>query len=178
MCKFSANLHWLCSCFHFIIAILPLSIVHQVTRFEVHHKNYSIYGYEELKLLTRKMNTTSSCIFPIMFLWMCLSVCRHTQRQQWKHLEGEITKCLRVLMEELWSYWWKMVKNLPAKQETRVQIPGLGRSPAEGNGNPLYYSCWENPLSRGAWWTVVYVGHKESDTLSDSHFHFSWRNYR
>ena len=69
-------------------------------------------------------------------------------------------------------------KNLPAKQETKVQIPGSGRSPAEGNGNPRHYSCWENPMNRGAWWAVVCVGHKESNTLSDSHFHFSWRNYR
>ena len=30
-------------------------------------------------------------------------------------------------------------------------IPGLGRSPGEGNGNPLHYSCLENPLDRGAW---------------------------
>ena len=29
-------------------------------------------------------------------------------------------------------------------------IPGLGRSPGEGNGNPLQYSCWENPMDRGA----------------------------
>ena len=31
-------------------------------------------------------------------------------------------------------------------------IPGLGRSPGEGNGNPLQYSCLENPMDRGAWW--------------------------
>jgi len=30
-------------------------------------------------------------------------------------------------------------------------IPGLGRSPAEGNGNPLHYSCLENPMDQGAW---------------------------
>ena len=30
-------------------------------------------------------------------------------------------------------------------------IPGLGRSPGEGNGNPLYYSCLENPMDRGVW---------------------------
>ena len=40
MCDFSANLHWLCSCFHFIITILPLSLAHQITRLEIHHKNY------------------------------------------------------------------------------------------------------------------------------------------
>ena len=35
-------------------------------------------------------------------------------------------------------------------------IPGLGRSPGEGNGNPLQYSCMENPRDRGAWWAAVY----------------------
>ena len=33
--------------------------------------------------------------------------------------------------------------------------PGLGRSPGEGNGNPLQYSCLEKPRDRGAWWTTV-----------------------
>ena len=34
-------------------------------------------------------------------------------------------------------------------------IPGLGRSPGEGNGSPLQYSCMENPMDRGAWWVSV-----------------------
>ena len=42
-------------------------------------------------------------------------------------------------------------------------IPGLGRSPGEGNGNPLQYSCLENPMGRGAWWATVHgvakIGH-------------------
>ena len=42
-------------------------------------------------------------------------------------------------------------------------IPGLGRSPGEGNGNPLQYSCLENPKDRGAWQATVHgvtrVGH-------------------
>ena len=42
-------------------------------------------------------------------------------------------------------------------------IPGSGRSPGEGNGNPLQYSCLENPMDRGAWWATVQgvsrVGH-------------------
>ena len=42
-------------------------------------------------------------------------------------------------------------------------IPGLGRSPGEGNGNPLQYSCLENPMKRGAWWAIVH-GVAESDT--------------
>ena len=34
-------------------------------------------------------------------------------------------------------------------------IPGSGRSPGEGNGNPLQYSCLENPMNKGAWWATV-----------------------
>jgi len=34
--------------------------------------------------------------------------------------------------------------------------PGLGRSPGEGHGNPLQYSCLENPMDRGAWWATVH----------------------
>jgi len=34
-------------------------------------------------------------------------------------------------------------------------ILGLGRSPGEGNGNPLQYSCLENPMDRGAWWAIL-----------------------
>ena len=36
-------------------------------------------------------------------------------------------------------------------------IPGLGRSPGEGHGNPLQYSCLENPMNRGAWQAAVHV---------------------
>ena len=35
-------------------------------------------------------------------------------------------------------------------------IPGSGRSPGEGNGNPLQYSCLENPMGGGAWWAAVH----------------------
>ena len=42
-------------------------------------------------------------------------------------------------------------------------IPGLGRSPGEGNGNPLQYSCLENPKDRGAWW-VAACGVAQSQT--------------
>ena len=43
-------------------------------------------------------------------------------------------------------------------------IPGLGRSPEEGNGYPLQYSCLENPMDRGGWWaTESPLGYKDSD---------------
>ena len=43
-------------------------------------------------------------------------------------------------------------------------IPGSGRSPGEEHGNPLQYSCLENPMDRGAWWALVHGSAKESDT--------------
>ena len=52
-----------------------------------------------------------------------------------------------------------VVKNLPANaRDVRDagSIPGLGRSPGEGNGNPLQYSCLENPKDREAWWATVH----------------------
>ena len=58
-----------------------------------------------------------------------------------------------------------MVKNLPATAgdtEDMVLIPGSGRSPEEGNGNPRQYSCLGNPTDRGAWWAIVH-GVAESD---------------
>jgi len=42
-------------------------------------------------------------------------------------------------------------------------IPGLGRFPGEGNGNPLQYSCLGNPMDRGAWWATV---HKVAKSLT------------
>ena len=42
-------------------------------------------------------------------------------------------------------------------------IPGSGRAPGEGNGNPLQYSCLGNSMDRGAWWATVPGGHRESD---------------
>ena len=42
-------------------------------------------------------------------------------------------------------------------------IPGLGRSPGEGNGNPLQYSCLRKPMDRGAWQAIVHGVVKESD---------------
>ena len=48
-------------------------------------------------------------------------------------------------------------------QDTQVRFLGWEDSPGEGNGNPLQYSCLENPMDRGAWWATVHgvarVGH-------------------
>ena len=50
-----------------------------------------------------------------------------------------------------------MVKNPPANAVDLGSIPGSGRSPGEGNGNPLQYSCLENPMDRGSWWATVHA---------------------
>ena len=57
-----------------------------------------------------------------------------------------------------------MVKNLPAKAGDVGLIPGLGRSPEEGNGNLLQYYCQGNPMDKGAWWATVHGVTKERDT--------------
>ena len=46
-------------------------------------------------------------------------------------------------------------------------IPGLGRSPGEGNGNPLQYSCLENSMDGGAWWATVHGVAKSQAQLSN-----------
>ena len=51
-------------------------------------------------------------------------------------------------------------------------IPGLGRSPGEGNGNPLQHSCLENPTDGGAWWATVHEVTKSRTRLSDFTFTF------
>ena len=56
------------------------------------------------------------------------------------------------------------VMNLPANAGHTGSIPGSGRSPGEGNGYPLQYSCLGDPMDRGAWWATVHGVTKESDT--------------
>ena len=59
-----------------------------------------------------------------------------------------------------------MVEYPPASAEdmrNSGSVPGLGRSPGGGHGNPLQYSCLENSTDRGDWWAITHAGHKESD---------------
>ena len=67
---------------------------------------------------------------------------------------------------ELWDFpCGTVVKNLPANAgDTRDSgfIPGSGRSPGVGNGNPLQCSCLKNSMDRGAWWATVHGNHKRA----------------
>ena len=68
-----------------------------------------------------------------------------------------------------------MVKNLLANAgniRDRGSIPELGRTLGEGNGNPLQYSCLENPMDRGAWWATVHRVAKSQTQLRDFTFTF------
>ena len=63
--------------------------------------------------------------------------------------------------------WWLSGKNPPANAGDAGFIPGLGRSPWGGNGNPLQYSCLGNPMDRGAWGVIVHGSTKSWTRLSD-----------
>ena len=56
-----------------------------------------------------------------------------------------------------------VVKNPPANAGDSGLIPGSGRSPGEGNGNPFHYSCLENPMDREHWQAIVHGVAKELD---------------
>ena len=67
-----------------------------------------------------------------------------------------------------------VVKNLPARTgdiRDVGSIPGLGRSPGGGNGNPLQYPCLENPIDRGAWWATVHEVAKSQTQLERFSMH-------
>ena len=60
-----------------------------------------------------------------------------------------------------------VVKNPPVNAGDTGSMPGSGRSPGGGNGNPLQYSYPRNPMGRGAWWATVYAVAKNQTQFSD-----------
>ena len=52
--------------------------------------------------------------------------------------------------------WWLSGKESASNAEDLGSVPEWGRSPGEGNGNPLQYSSLENPMDKGAWWAIVH----------------------
>ena len=63
--------------------------------------------------------------------------------------------------------WDLVVKNLPVSAGDLGLMPGSGRSPGEGNDNPVQYSSLENSMDRGAWWAMVHGVAKCQTLLSD-----------
>ena len=71
------------------------------------------------------------------------------------------------LLEETGFPAGAVVKNLSVNAGDAGLIPGLGRSPGEGNGNPIWYSFLKNPMDRGAWWARVHGFAKSRTPLSE-----------
>ena len=64
-----------------------------------------------------------------------------------------------------------VVKNPPANAGDVDSMPGSGRAPGEGKGNPLQYSCLGNPMERGAWWATVHGVAKSRTRLKNNSSH-------
>ena len=71
----------------------------------------------------------------------------------------------RTVLNILFPQVAQTVKHLPASAGDTGSIPGSGRSPGEGHGNPIQYSCLENPMERGAWWGTVFGVSKSQTQL-------------
>ena len=82
-------------------------------------------------------STTVVKFWPLFFSHICICICAYIWASQ-------------VVL---------VIKNLPANvgdKRDMGSLPGSGRSPGGGNGNPSRYSCLENPVDRGAWWATVH----------------------
>ena len=77
----------------------------------------------------------------------------------------QLVICIHVILKQINRlYFFRGVLGLGS-------IPGLGKSPGEGNSYPLQYSCLENSMDRGAWQAVVHGVTNSQTPLSDFHFH-------
>ena len=93
-------------------------------------------------------------------------------RKQMAHLGSDTTMYLKEIKPFLGFPAGSEVKGPACNAGDLGSIPGLERSPGEGNGNPLQYSCLENPMDRGAWWATVHRVAKSRTRLSDFTFTF------
>ena len=92
-------------------------------------------------------------------------------RMDWLDLLAVQGTLKSLLQHHNWaSLVAQRLKRLPAMRETWVRSLGWEDSPGEGNGNPLQYSCLENPMDRGAWWATVDRLAKSWTRLSDFTF--------
>ena len=105
---------------------------------------------------------SETCFLPGNLPWLLAvaALFKATEQQRsFRHPLMWSVKHLQVFAEELLCARGfplaQSVKSLTAMQETWVGIPGSGRSPGEGNCNPLQYSCLENPMDSGDWQATV-----------------------
>ena len=104
-----------------------------------------------------KLRILNDIILNLRWVLNSIAKCPFTRKKE-KEREGKGTRWLSG-KESTWNI---------GDEGDVSSIPGLRRSPEGGNGNPLHYSCLENPMDRGAWWTTV-NGTTESDTTEHMH---------
>ena len=66
-----------------------------------------------------------------------------------------LTLYFQSIVDQRIEVWWLSGKESACQAGDARLIPGSGRSPGGGNGNPLQYSCPGNPMDRGAWWATI-----------------------
>ena len=88
----------------------------------------------------------------------------------WTFLKVFIEFVSLLLLLYVLVFWPQEVKTSAWNAGDLGLIPGSGRSPGEGNGNPLQYSCLENPMDGGAWWATVHGVAKSRTQQSDFTF--------
>ena len=106
-------------------------------------------------------------VFPHLLVWALFQASQKPPSEGQHHILGSSDK---VLGPRSGFPGGAVVRNLPANAGARGDvrsIPGLGRSLGVGNGNPLQYSCLENPMIRGAWQAIVHEVAKSWTRLSD-----------
>ena len=127
-----------------------------------------MYSFSYLEPVCGSMSS-SNCCFPT-----CIQVRLDqifARDQVFAHRKCVLTSCRAPISKAYWdpssnnNYYvpdtildfpnGSMVKNLPANAGDVGSVLRLGRSPGEGNGNPIQESCLGNPTDRGAWWAIV-----------------------
>ena len=115
--------------------------------------------------LWHQTHTSNSCITQAFSISVSFflrdSLCtHHTYARKTRRKMGKILRIVGFPGSSL-------VKTPPANAGDAGSIPGLGRSPGGGNGNPLQYSCLENPMDIGAWRATVHGVTKSQRQLSN-----------
>ena len=93
--------------------------------------------------------------FPFLNIWHSARLTVGTQI--WKESLFQNFKFYIITQNDGVSQVARGLKNPPANAGGVCLVPGLGSSPGEGNGNPLQYSCLENPMDRGAWLATAHA---------------------
>ena len=120
-------------------------------------------GWKFLAYISSGKAMSTDSLFLFFFKWLLrtfhMLICiMNIKRERYR------MKCFQTLSDHMGLPWWLRSKESACNAGDVGSIPESGRSPEEGNGNPLQHSCRENPMDRGAWWATVCGVTKELDT--------------